>query len=235
MITTCRQQNFVFQAETINQQRCNLSKRVPPSPRLAFPPPPALLFAMAIDHEKRRHDIAEIAIDLIAREGLEAATIRRIAGEAQFSTTAITYYFADKQQLLLWTFQQLSAKGDEQFGLASTRAPDDAIEALLTMVPWCPANVRRWKAYLAFWDQAARDPQLAALLAESTNAGIRYIQQLLRTKTPPGTDVEKAGNLLNAIIQGLAMQMLVDSGNWGPDKIREALQQAFDASLAMAR
>src|ERR1700757_2521645 len=112
---------------------------------------------MAIDQDKRRYDIAWITIDLIAREGLEAATIRRIAAEAGSSTTAIKHYFVDKQELLIWTFQVLAAEGEQQFNEALRRDPSDAIGALLTMVPWCAANIRRWKAYLAFWDEAARN------------------------------------------------------------------------------
>ena len=54
----------------------------------------------SVDHEQRRLRIAEFAINLIAAEGLSAATVRRIAADAGFSTTAITHYFADKQELL---------------------------------------------------------------------------------------------------------------------------------------
>jgi AcrR family transcriptional regulator len=183
---------------------------------------------MAVDHEQRRRDIAEIAIDLIAREGLEAATVRRIAAEAGSSTAAITHYFGDKRELLLWTFQVLSAEGDHRFEEARRADPSGAIEALLTMLPWCPANVRRWKAYLAFWDQAARDPELAAHLARSTETGLRYIDQLLRANARPDADIEKASHLLNAVIQGLALQVLVNERYWTPERIRQNLEEAFE-------
>jgi AcrR family transcriptional regulator len=186
---------------------------------------------MALDHDKRRQDIAEITIDLIAREGLEAATIRRIAAEAGFSTTAITHYFVDKQELLAWTFQVLSSEGERRFEEALRHNPADAIGALLTMVPWCPANIRRWKAYLAYWDGAARNPELASLLAQSTDAGMGYLRQLLSRCVPSHADLGKASQLLNAIIQGRAMQMLVDRSNWSNEKIRDALREAFEIVL----
>ncbi len=186
---------------------------------------------MAIDHESRRRDIAWITIDLIAREGLEAATIRRIAAEAACSTTAITHYFVDKQELLIWTFQVLSAEGERQIEDALQRDPTNTIGALLTMVPWCAANIRRWKAYLAFWDEAARNAELASLLAHSTRIGTGYLQRLLQAQTASKTDLDRAGQLLNAIIQGRALQMLVDQRNWNEGRIRDVLEEA----LAVAR
>lgn len=183
---------------------------------------------MVVDQIKRRQDIAEIAIDLIAREGLDAATVRAIAAEAGSSTAAITHYFGDKQELLLWTFQYLSDVGEHRFEEA---AAGDATDALLTMLPWCPANVRRWKAYLAFWDQAARDPELAERLAESTRNGIRFVEQILH-RQKPGADVAEASRMLNAFIQGLAMQILVDEAFWTPDRIRQSLENAVAAVTA---
>ncbi len=186
---------------------------------------------MALDHDKRRRDIAWITIELIAREGLEAATIRRIAAEAGSSTTAITHYFVDKQELLVWTFQVLSAEGEQQFKDALQRDPADMAGALLTMVPWCPANIRRWKAYLAFWDGAARNAELATLLARSTNVGTGYLQQLLGSNATAQADLGKASQLLNAVIQGSALQMLVDQRNWSEDRIRFALEEALELVL----
>lgn len=157
---------------------------------------------MAIDHDQRRAHIASITIDLVASEGIEAATIRRIAAEAGFSTTAVTHYFADKRELLVWAFQVLSHEGEQRFEQAVAIDPSDSIGALLTMVPWCPINIRRWKAYLAFWDQAARDHELASLLAGSTRIGLTHLRQILRSRAGERADVENASRLLNAIHSG---------------------------------
>lgn len=186
---------------------------------------------MAIDQDKRRQDIARLTIDLVAREGLAAATIRRIAAEAGSSTTVITHYFDDKEELLVWAFQRLSAEGEQRFEAALRQDPSDVIGALLTMVPWCPANVRRWKAYLAFWDGAARNPQLAALLAQSTRAGTEQLHRLLGAKAMAGAELGKSGRLLSAVIQGLALQILVDRESWDEGRIRDVLEEAFDLAL----
>jgi len=183
--------------------------------------------AMKIDEDSRRRDIARVMIDLVANHGLAAATFRRIAEQGGWSTASITNYFVDKQDLLVWTFQQLSTEGEAQFKQALASAGGDPIPALMTMVPWCPANVRRWKAYLAFWDAAVRDDELAALLAQSTRVGTDLLASLVHQASPATSDCHAAAETLNTIVQGIAMQALVDRAGWTGEKIRRILCEAW--------
>src|SRR5919112_3339946 len=54
-----------------------------------------------VDPVERRARVATAARAVIARDGLDAATVRQVAAEAGSSTTGVTHYFADKQALLL--------------------------------------------------------------------------------------------------------------------------------------
>jgi AcrR family transcriptional regulator len=186
---------------------------------------------MAIDHEARRRLIATIAVDVIARDGLGAATIRRIASEARFSTAAVTHYFASKQELLFWTFEFLSLAGDERFEEACETGSDAIIDPLLTMTAWCPANVRRWKAYLAFWEAAARDERLAALVRQSTATGIACIERLLAPRIADPADLARAARLLNSIVQGISMQAIVTPRDWPLETIRATLIEAIETAV----
>jgi TetR/AcrR family transcriptional regulator, transcriptional repressor of bet genes len=189
---------------------------------------------MGIDHEQRRREIAAMTIDLIAREGIGAATIRHIAAEGGFSTTAITHYFADKEELLVWAFEILSDEGKARFEAQFADAPDDLVGALLTMVPWCEVNRRRWKAYLAFWDEAARNPYLAGLVGQGTQTGLGQLERLLALGPAQPRDPAKAVRLLNALLQGMALQMLVDPVGWPEEAVRETLREAVDLAFGLA-
>lgn len=189
---------------------------------------------MPIDHDQRRREIAEITIDLVAREGIGAATIRHIAAEGGFSTTAITHYFADKEELLVWAFEVLSEEGERRFEAQLADHPDDLVGALLTMVPWCEANRRRWKGYLAFWDEAARNPYLASLLAKGTKIGLAHLERLILLIEPRPLDLNRAVRLLNALVQGMALQMLVDPTSWPIETVRRTLLEALDLTHSIA-
>ena len=54
-----------------------------------------------VDQTERRTQVAAAARAVIARDGLEGASVRRVAAEAGSSTTVVTHYFADKDALLL--------------------------------------------------------------------------------------------------------------------------------------
>lgn len=183
---------------------------------------------MHIDPDQRRRDIARITNDLVAREGLAAATFRGIAAERGWSTAAITNYFDDKRELLVHALQELSAEGERRFAEACIEEPNDPIVALLTMIPWCPANVRRWKAYLAYWDAAMRDGDLAELLGRSASAGTQQLYNLLSEKMAPGADVQLACEHLSAAIQGMALQILVGRQPWSLAKVRGMLETVLE-------
>jgi AcrR family transcriptional regulator len=58
-----------------------------------------------VDHDVRRAEIAEALWRVVARDGLEGATIRSVAAEAGWSRGIVEHYFQDKEELLLYSFQ----------------------------------------------------------------------------------------------------------------------------------
>ena len=62
-----------------------------------------------VDPVERRAAVAAAARAVIAREGLDGTTVRRVAAEAGSSTTVVTHYFADKEALLLAAVQDAYA------------------------------------------------------------------------------------------------------------------------------
>src|SRR5918998_1696365 len=55
-----------------------------------------------VDHEERRRLIAQATWRVISRDGVRAASVRTVAGEAGLSTGALRHYFDDHASLLLF-------------------------------------------------------------------------------------------------------------------------------------
>ncbi|MEV0336939.1 TetR/AcrR family transcriptional regulator [Nocardia sp. NPDC050717] len=53
------------------------------------------------DHQAKRAELLEAAASVIAAEGYAKATMRRVADHAGYTTGAVTYYFANKEDLVL--------------------------------------------------------------------------------------------------------------------------------------
>ena len=76
--------------------------------------------------------------DVIAREGLKAATLRRVADEAACTTGALTHYFADRKSLLIDALRAVHYQAGARMIEAAGRASSDLerLRALLREAPW---------------------------------------------------------------------------------------------------
>jgi AcrR family transcriptional regulator len=176
---------------------------------------------MTVDHNARRRRIAEVTAEVIAREGLEAATIRRISAELGGPTKTITYYFSDKQELLRFTWEHMA----ELYYERVTREPADIIDSLLAMTTADEQSILRWRVYVAFWDRATRDPEFARIQRIHMDLTLKLLGNMVRSLEPVGSDVERISLLLNALVQGISLQSLVDQERWPAERIRSALTE----------
>jgi hypothetical protein len=66
-----------------------------------------------VNTESKRYELAEVTRRLIAEEGLEATTLRRIAERANCTTGLVTHYFATKEELLIAAMEQVRHAAQE--------------------------------------------------------------------------------------------------------------------------
>ena len=83
----------------------------------------------AVDHEARRAELLAATWRVIARDGIEGATVRRISREAGYSTGVLTHYFQNKEDVLRTALQasftqtrtRMAADTASSSGVASLR------------------------------------------------------------------------------------------------------------------
>lgn len=175
---------------------------------------------MPVDHDERRRRIAEVTASVIAHEGLDAATIRRIAAELGGPTKIITYYFPEKQELLHFTWEHLAQK---YAGQVAALDPADIVGRLLAMSAADDDGVARWRVYAAFWDRAARDPVFADLQRRHMDLALNLIGDMVRARGVAPDRIERISLLLNAIVQGISVQALANRELWTVERIRGAV------------
>lgn len=89
-----------------------------------------------VDHDQRRSQIADAVVQLAAREGLHAVTMRAAAAETGFSLRLVQYYFPSKAELLRGVLDHLRRRSNERWSarLAELQRPVTArsyVEAFL--------------------------------------------------------------------------------------------------------
>jgi AcrR family transcriptional regulator len=173
-----------------------------------------------VDIEQRRTELTDATARVIARSGIEAATMREIAAEAGWTTGALTHYFTDKRDLLLATFQaSLAARRSLRAGRAHASLLDQLRASLEGALPLDDDRRRHWLVTLACCTQASGDEQLAAAQRDAYREFRDHVADLVReSRIADQQDARSVAERLIAIVDGVAVQALFDPGSWPPDR-----------------
>jgi len=186
---------------------------------------------MTVDHDERRDRIAEVAIEIIAHEGLEATTIRRIAAEMGASIRVITHYFADKDELLLTVYRLMALQGQERIAEAVAADPADLVAGLVAMTAADESTFQRWRVYVSFWDRAARDPVFAAEQRRWVEHTIDIVGGMIEARNGKVPEIRALSLRLLAFVQGISVQRLCSPSSWSQEEIGRAIEQQVASLL----
>ena len=187
-----------------------------------------------VDIAERRAELAAAAAQLIARAGVGAATLRDVAAEAGWTTGALTHYFADKRELLLFTFRSSLAR---RHAARDARDPSRPKEALLSSLegalPLDDDGRRHWMVTVAFCAQAAGDEELSDAQRDAYRDFRDGLADLVRRVVGASSDDAMArAEQLIAVADGIAMQALFDPESWPPARQLELLHTTVEPMLA---
>jgi Transcriptional regulator len=65
--------------------------------------------AIVVEHDKRKHEILEKALDVFIEEGYEDVTFQKIADRCGITRTTLYIYFKNKREIFLWSLKQLTS------------------------------------------------------------------------------------------------------------------------------
>jgi AcrR family transcriptional regulator len=122
-----------------------------------------------VDHDQRRVELVKATWRIIARHGIEGATMREIATEAGFANGALKPYFGTKDDLLTFAFGHVFSQTNLRIerstagltGLAAVRAYCHEI------LPLDETRVSEARIVIPFWQKALSDAVKAQLHSES--------------------------------------------------------------------
>ena len=185
-----------------------------------------------IDHAARRTALAEVAADLVATGGAEAATVRAVAAAAGFSTKAVTHYFPDKRALMLLTYRHAALSSQARTDASQPAQGGDIAALLRALLPTDPKVERDWRVWFSFWGLAIADPEFAAEQRERMRNFVDQIAVILAADRrcahlAPEQRPVVASALLAALF-GIVTQAIFDPDTWPAERQMEAI----DAALA---
>ena len=181
-----------------------------------------------LDAAARDKAVIEAAWQVIAREGITALTVRRVAAQAGLAPSSLRYTFPTqavvREKALTAVSHHLTARVDAL--PADLDGPAWARAALLELLPLDPQRRLEMEVFLALGIAAMADDTLLPIWNEA-DAVVRDVcaRALAAAGAEPAVlDV----NRLHALIDGLAFHLLVrDQGaDWARDVVDSELAEA---------
>lgn len=161
-----------------------------------------------VDHDERRLELVGATWRIIARLGIESATMREIATEAGFANGALKPYFPTKDTLLTFAFSHVFNRTNER--IAEVTAGKSGIDALrafcMEVLPLDEERVSEARIVIPFWQKAINDPEKATIHQESMEqwqaAIVRHLAEARKTGDVSAAAEDRviAAHLLNMLL-----------------------------------
>jgi AcrR family transcriptional regulator len=189
-----------------------------------------------LDGDARRRELGEALWRVVLREGIEAASVRKVAAEAGLSKGSLRHVFPSQSELLAFAMRLIVDEVTRR-----VEAVDDAGEIrdvverkLHTLLVLDPETRAIFDVWLAFAIRARVDESLRSLRDE-THASVRGLcRDSLAVLQAEGKarrelDLECEAERLHALIDGLAMHATLEPELTTPARQVELLSAHLDS------
>jgi AcrR family transcriptional regulator len=176
---------------------------------------------------ERKDQILRATCQVIAESGIRDLRMADVARQAGISSGMVHYYFDGKQDLLHAAFEYNFRHSLER--RAAVLATDGDPLALLERViesyaPAEPDSVSAWRVWAELWVHGLHEPELQEINESVYGDWRRMVAGLVRDAQDHGLigagDPVQIANTLIAMIDGLAIQVLLGSRNMTVDRMR---------------
>jgi AcrR family transcriptional regulator len=188
-----------------------------------------------VDHDERREQLLEAVWTVIARDGLEGATIRVIAKETGWSSGVLAHYFADKDEIiesaLALAYERIAVRWDEK--LQGKSGIEALQELVLDNLPLDDQRELETKFLMNYWSRAIREGDR---VPRPRRRGLELIDRLTDLaargqaagEIVPGDDPEDIAERLLGLIDGFSLHTLLDPQRLTRARQVQLVQQEFD-------
>jgi DNA-binding transcriptional regulator YbjK len=181
----------------------------------------------------RRERLLEVTIELIAREGIDAVTHRRVAELAAVPLGSTTYYFCSREEMLV---EALKAFGRQEIAALRARLADlparrtsrrRYVDTLVEFIaPQLGGDRWRTVAQYALLCEAARRPELEPVAREWNQAWWAVLEESFEALKVPDPALE--ARMLLAMLDGFLLEQLAaPDPDFAVAVLKPALRRAF--------
>ncbi|MEV6159856.1 TetR/AcrR family transcriptional regulator [Nonomuraea sp. NPDC052129] len=177
------------------------------------------------DHDQRRVQIARAFQRLLAAEGLAGVSFSRVAAEAGVSVGLIQHYFAGKDELLRFAYDDAVRRMSERVGMRVREGSDAGLQvsqvlldSLVELLPLDEEREIEYRVRQCLSAQAPYHPGLAEVARRAGGDLLGYVTMAVedgrkRGEVDSGVDAVLAARMILATLQGLADQVALSGAD----------------------
>lgn len=166
-----------------------------------------------VDRSAKRREIAETYVQIVARDGMEAATTRALAQELGVAKGSVWYYFRSFDEVLSESFQLTFERTNQR--IAERTQHMQGLTALAGMLEEIAplSDIPEYEAFVvvSFWGRVAANRSLARFQAVAVEEWGREFTQRLQeaielTELAPSAPVEALSETLLVLTEGYQVE-----------------------------
>lgn len=167
------------------------------------------------EHERRREQIADAVLTVVADRGLAAVSQTSVAAQAGVSAGRVQHYFPAKHQMIEAAFDRANALSSARIAAKAGGDPERTLTTVLTeLIPYDTATRVHMRVRQAFTALALSEESIAERMRREYERFHGQIADLLRQgqgagAVPEDLDPRDHAVALVALAEGLAYYVLV--------------------------
>jgi len=180
------------------------------------------------DRDAKRAELLNAAISVIAEDGFAGTSLRKVAGRAGTSTGAVTYYFANKEEMIAAVIESRFDIFDSM--LKDREGEADVTGALKRWLDWTKADIHgEWRASFQVLAHASNDPVLAKIFQRRYARYRQVFASMLAKGQRNGTIREDIppdilADQLSAMGDGWMMLLPIEPKRFEPARVKSLLE-----------
>lgn len=180
---------------------------------------------IVVDKDERRAQVIAVAFDLVADKGIEALTFREIAAANGCSTSIVSHYFRNKNELLFKVYEVANARARERLVAAQT-AQAPLLHCFDAILPVDDVSRRNWRVWLAFWSRAHLEPEYLEERRRAAEDSLTLYRIMLAQRLGQpvcSAHMDIAARRLIATIAGIGLEACFAPDDWTTARMHAVL------------
>jgi AcrR family transcriptional regulator len=187
-----------------------------------------------VDQDERRTELLRATWQVIARDGIENATVRTIARETGYSAGTLAHYFADKDDILVsalrLSHEQIAARWEAKLdGLAGVEALH---ELVMDNLPLDDERILETRLAMNYWSRAVTHERVVSSQWRKGPSLFHRLRDLVKESQERGEirsdeSPDDVAERFHSLIDGLSLHSLLYSERIDRERQVELMEAEF--------